>query len=119
MIKKSSSILEQLINEIGEPIQHSIWHPHADIYRDPKGWLVKLELAGVSLEDIRINLLGEILKIEGMRRDLSAHETKQAYKMEISYNRFERIIELPEALNDAEISVEINQGMLMIHVQEI
>ena len=118
MNKELSSIVEQLFGGNEEPIQNSIWHPHADIYRYTQGWLIKLELAGVGLDDIEVDLSGANLKIEGMRRDLIANEIKQAYKMEISYNRFERIIELPEKFMDAQVSVDFNQGMLMIYVQE-
>lgn len=117
MNKELSSIVEQ-IGRIGEPIQHSIWCPHADIHRYTQGWLIKLELAGVDLEDIQINLSDANLKIEGTRRDLIAHEVKQAYKMEISYNRFERVIELPEKLRNAKVTMSFNQGMLIIHVHE-
>lgn len=115
--KELSEIVEQLFGDIGEPIQHSIWHPRADIYRYAQGWLIKVELAGVRQEDIRINVSDTVLKIEGKRRDLIAQDVKEAYKMEISYNRFERVIELPEKLEDAQISVDFNQGMLLIHLQ--
>ena len=118
MNKELSSIAEQLFGGIGEPIQNTIWHPHADIYRNTQGWLIKLELAGVGLEAIQVNFSGANLKIEGMRRDFIANEVKQAYKMEISYNRFERVIELPEKFRDAQVSVDFSQGMLMIYVQE-
>ena len=31
-----------------------VWQPRADVYRTPEGWLVKLELAGVRLDEIRL-----------------------------------------------------------------
>ncbi|MDH3609148.1 MAG: Hsp20/alpha crystallin family protein [Gammaproteobacteria bacterium] len=116
--KELSEIVEQLFGGANEPLQQSIWRPRADVYRYAQGWLIKLELAGVGLDDIQVNLSNENLKIEGIRRDLIANEVKQSYRMEISYNRFERVIELPEKLRDAQVSVDFNQGMLMIHVQE-
>ena len=115
--KELSEIVEQLFGDIGESMQRTIWHPRADIYRYAQGWLIKLELAGVRQEDIRINVSDTVLKIEGKRRDLIAQDVTEAYKMEISYNRFERVIELPEKLEDAQISVDFNQGMLLIHLQ--
>ena len=109
-------IVEQLFSHTSEPIHQSIWHPLADIYRYEQGWLIKLELAGVRKEDIQINITGAMLKIEGMRRDLCVHDGIEAYRMEIFYNRFERMIELPEKLENAQITLDFNQGMLLIHL---
>ena len=115
--KELSEIVEHLFGDFNESIKQSIWHPRADVYRYAHGWLVKLELAGVNQEDIQINVSDAILKIEGKRRDLIAQEVTEAYKMEISYNRFERVIELPEKLENAKITTNFNQGMLLIHLQ--
>ena len=31
-----------------------LWNPAADVYRSPEGWIVKVDLAGVCMEDDRI-----------------------------------------------------------------
>ena len=46
-----------------------LWYPAADVYQTPEGWLVKVELAGVSAEDIEIEVEGRTLYIAGTRRD--------------------------------------------------
>ena len=38
-----------------------LWYPAADVYETPDGWLVKVELAGVSAEDIQIDIQGNTL----------------------------------------------------------
>lgn len=116
MNKELSSIVEQLFGGLDEPKLHTNWYPRADIYRSSEGWLIKLELAGVSQEDIEVSVSGAILNIQGKRRDLIAKDISEAYKMEISYNRFERAIELPEILEDAKIAMDFNQGMLVIRL---
>jgi hypothetical protein len=35
-----------------------LWYPSADVYQTPEGWLVKVELAGVSAEDLEIDIQG-------------------------------------------------------------
>ena len=37
-----------------------LWYPAADVYETPDGWLVKVELAGVSAEDVEIGIHGNI-----------------------------------------------------------
>ena len=38
-----------------------LWYPAADVYQTPDGWVVKVELAGVSAEDIEIDIQGNVL----------------------------------------------------------
>ena len=92
------------------------WTPPADVYRLPRGWLVKFDLAGVRTEDIEFSASGRRLTVRGMRRDLVIEESRCSYSMEISYSRFERTIELPDRLEGARVSTEYRDGMLLIRL---
>lgn len=92
------------------------WQPLVDIYRGTQGWLVKLDLAGVQIEDIELYVHGRQLVVQGLRRDRSIHEGHQAYSMEIAYNRFQRSIEFPCNIEGAEILTEYDNGMLLVHL---
>ena len=37
-----------------------LWYPAADVYQTEDGWLVKVELAGVSAEDLEIDVQGAL-----------------------------------------------------------
>src|SRR5688572_30728269 len=84
----------------------AVWQPLADIYRIRKGWLIKLDLAGIRLEDIEITTKGNCLTIAGIRRDFLKEESPDYYALEISYNRFRKSIELPVELEEAEIRLD-------------
>jgi HSP20 family protein len=90
------------------------WQPRADVYRGRHGWLVKLELAGVRVEDVHLTLAGRRIIVEGVRRDFSIREGQRTYSMEIAYNRFERAIDLPCDVEKARIVTEYRDGMLLI-----
>jgi len=92
------------------------WRPSADIYRTPEGWVVKMELAGVRPEDINVLTSGSALYVSGVRRDWFVEEGWSHYSMEIAYDRFERAIELPLDLEQANISIEYRDGLLLAHV---
>ena len=49
-----------------------------------------------------------------MRRDWSVAECRNSYSMEINYNRFSRTIELPADLQEAELSTQYRDGMLLV-----
>ena len=116
----SDKHLGQLLNFIGslghEEYPRSPWCPLADVYRCGYGWVVKLDLAGVRIEDVEMSVAGGRLTVQGLRRDWLCGEGHQSYSMEIAYNRFERAIEFPCDLEQAEIRSEYHDGMLLIHI---
>jgi HSP20 family protein len=93
------------------------WRPAADVYRTKKGWLVKLDLAGVEPEDVSCSVSGDELTVGGARRDFVISADCQAQSMEISYNQFERTIRLPVDLSGAKIDTESRHGMFLIWIQ--
>jgi HSP20 family protein len=90
------------------------WCPAADVYQTPRGWLVKLDLAGVNPSEVRLERRGSALLITGTRRDALVQQDFSSYSLEISYNRFERHVELPADIESAEIQVEYRDGMLLV-----
>ena len=92
------------------------WRPPADVYRTREGWVIKMELAGVRPEDIHVITSGSQIFVSGVRRDKFVGEGWSHYSMEITYDRFERTIELPCSLERAGIQVEYRDGLLLVHV---
>jgi len=93
------------------------WQPAVDIYRGDKEWLVKIDLAGVKQDDIEVSTNNHLLTLKGHRRDFQVQEGHQTYSMEISYNRFERVLELPFDTKGASIQTNYQDGMLFIRFQ--
>jgi len=93
-----------------------VWQPQVDIYRTREGWVVKMDLAGVRPQDVSITVHGSHLLVSGVRHDRIVEEGWSHYAMEITYNHFERTIELPCDLERARITVEDREGMLLLRV---
>jgi HSP20 family protein len=108
--------IEALLAPPAYPVQETSWRPPADVYRIRGGWLVKFDLAGVRREDIRVTACGRRLRVEGTRRDWQIDEGQQHYCMEISYSHFERSVELPAELEQARVSTEYRDGMLLVRL---
>jgi len=94
-----------------------IWQPPVDIYKDARGWLVKMELAGVRSEDIDVTVMGENLIIRGIRRDSTIQRGQKIYSMEISYNRFQRVVDIPCNMENVKIITDYRDGMLLIRLE--
>jgi HSP20 family protein len=93
------------------------WQPAADIYRTHQGWLAKFDLAGVRPEDIRLEVQGHILRVQGTRRDCALEEGCHHHRLEIAYSAFERQVEFPISLEQARITTEYRAGMLLVRIQ--
>jgi HSP20 family protein len=102
------------VNQAETEIQ---WQPVADVYKTRTGWLLKFELAGVMREDVTVAISGNSLTVSGVRRDwITVEEICSLHSMEISYNRFERTIELPCELEQARLDSEFRNGILLVRV---
>ncbi|MBZ5608085.1 MAG: Hsp20/alpha crystallin family protein [Acidobacteriia bacterium] len=92
------------------------WEPSVDVYRTRDGWLLKFDLAGVKAEDVTVSLRGRRITVQGIRRDSIVEEACSYYSMEISYNRFQRSIEMPVDLENARLTLEARDGLLLVRV---
>ena len=103
-----------LLSHASGEYAEAVWRPPVDIYRCDHGWLIKCDLAGVRRDEVSVQVSGRRLTIAGNRRDLTIAEGHRAYSLEISYNRFERVLELPADLAPADVNVEYRDGMLLV-----
>jgi HSP20 family protein len=92
------------------------WSPAADVYQVKEGWLVKVDLAGVSPEEVEITVAGRVLLIEGSRRDAFCAETLSYHQLEITYSRFEKTLRFPCIIDGARVERDYRDGFLLIYL---
>jgi HSP20 family protein len=95
-----------------------LWYPAADVYQTPDGWMVKVELAGVSAEDIEIEVEGKTLYIAGTRRDNFCQKGISYRQMEITYSRFEKSLDFPDVIENAKLEHNYENGLLLIYLKK-
>lgn len=110
--------LQSLLQGAKQPpnSKEACWQPSVDVYRAPNAWLVKFDLAGVRKEDIQVVLDGKRLTVRGVRRDLTIVDGQRAYSMEIDYNQFERVVELPVNVETARFASDYRDGMFLVSI---
>ncbi len=94
-----------------------LWNPAADVYRTRDGWIIKVDLAGVNSGDLEIELTDSGLRIRGCRRDTSCTEGFICHQMEITYSRFEKLIQFPCGIQGASLDHDYRDGFLIIHLR--
>jgi len=95
-----------------------LWCPAADVYRTKEGWIVKVDLAGIKPADVEVKIDGPILRISGSRRDSTCGEGIAHYQLEITYSRFEKMIQFPRSIEHASIDRDYRDGLLILRLRE-
>jgi len=95
-----------------------LWCPAADVYRTKDGWIVKVDLAGIKPADIEVTVDDRVLRISGSRRDGTCGEGVSHYQLEITYSRFEKMIQFPRSIEHASVDREYRDGLLILRLRE-
>jgi HSP20 family protein len=100
------------------------WLPPIDLCERPDAILVRVEVPGVSPEDVKITLLEGVLRIEGRKkRDPAAGEPGGAEGgparflcLERSYGTFVRSLSLKWSIDTERVSARLANGVLQIEL---
>ena len=116
----------QLLNDALRQSQASIlqpsttWRPPADILESPRMIRVKVELAGMEEEDIKVTLYEDALVISGERHDYQQPQDGLNYhEAQIRYGPFRiEVFILPPIMRDAVVA-RYKNGMLFVDLPKL
>jgi HSP20 family protein len=92
------------------------WAPAVDLVEREDSLVLKADLPGMSEEDVQIEVRDSVLTISGERK--SEHDEKENgyYRVERSYGRFSRSLQLPHGVDAAGIGASFDQGVLEVTI---
>ena len=93
------------------------WTPNTDMCEGADDIMIKVELAGINKESLRISTENQILVIEGVRRDPYGGESTAGYRfhqMEIEYGAFRRTLNLPFPVDSERARAQFENGILKV-----
>ena len=94
------------------------WRPNTDVFESAEEMIILVELAGVSKDEVKLTLNGNILKLTGERR-LFRDKADMAYRnMEVNFGPFERNLYLHESVDPDSIQAHYRDGFLEIKIQK-
>ena len=114
---KSTNRYFQFTGSAKKAVAGKTWYPAADVYQTPDGWVIKVELAGVSADDIEIGIKGDELYIAGSRKDRSCAVGVSYHQMEISYSGFEKTLRFPSSIEGMAADHIFEDGLLIINLK--
>jgi len=92
------------------------WAPNTDVYETADSLVVKMEIAGISKDDLEITLNDRVLLVRGNRKDPCRQRRCSFRQMEIDYGQFERHIVIPRSVDGSRVRAQFNNGFLQIEL---
>jgi len=92
------------------------WIPAIEVKEKEGKLLVTAELPGVKKEDVKIHIDGDMLVVEGERKEEKEEKREGYYHSERSYGKFYRSLELPEGAKPDLTAAAFNNGVLEITI---
>ena len=117
-----SRSVDQLVRRLGgSGAQHGfgtppIWSPPTDVFEVEGGVVVKMELPGVSPEDLSIVLIDDKLVVKGLRPDADAGRKIHYLQMEIAFGAFAKVVSLRMPYERDGIEATLKDGYLDLFI---
>jgi HSP20 family protein len=92
----------------------SSWSPATDIVENKDGYLVKVELPGMSKDDVKITMQDNQLTIRGEKKQEKEGKDEGYHRVERSYGAFQRCFTLPSAVDASKIDASFKDGILSV-----
>lgn len=94
------------------------WRPALDVYETERSVVVRVELAGVSSEDVRVVVDGEYVQISGRRRFGCAEDRQHHLLIEIPQGPFERVLRMRVPYDADRVGARLENGVLTIELPQ-
>ena len=93
------------------------WAPAVDVREDGKEISLDLELPGISPQNVEINVENGVLSIRGEKRvERKEGEDARYHVVERTYGTFFRSFQLPQGVDEGQITAEFNNGVLSVRI---
>lgn len=93
-----------------------VWSPAIDVNERDGKLRVRADLPGVNQNDVKVEVTGDAITIQGERKQEHEEKGKGFYRNERSYGHFFRSIPLPEGAKTEEAQAQFNNGVLEVSI---
>jgi len=92
------------------------WSPAVDVKESDNSFTLTADIPGLTKKEVKVNITDGILSISGERKFEDEKENGNYHYRERRYGSFSRTFNLPETVNDEDISASFKNGILSIEL---
>jgi HSP20 family protein len=115
---QSSDVLYRFFDDdfLAQLSGNQSWPVAVDVVEEKDQYILKADLPGINKEDIKVSVENGILTIEGERKTETEQKDKQVHRVERSYGRFVRSLDLGTNIDSNNIRANYKDGVLQLNV---
>ncbi len=98
------------------PATAGAWAPALDVEETEDGFVLHVELPGITTDDVEVSLEDSVLTITGERSFYDDREEDGFRRLERSFGRFHRAVRLPDRVDATGVRAVHADGVLTIDV---
>ncbi len=92
--------------------------PEVDVFEGEDFITIYINLPGVKRDDISVELLGRELILRGIKKSMDYESAQIVHRIERNYGKLYSQILLPTAVDEKNISAELEDGVLKIRLKK-
>lgn len=115
--REVDSLFDQFFNRSEEAQDaDAVWAPQTDLVEKEDAFHLRLDVPGMSKEDISINLQNGALTVRGERTNEQTEDEEDYVRVERAFGTFHRTFRLPDVVDEENIEAAYEDGVLTINV---
>lgn len=117
LMRRMSEELDRVFGESNERGQRErTWTPSVEVMQREDNFVVRAELPGLNLEDVKLEITDDAIVLEGERKDEREENKGGLHVTERRYGRFYRAIPLPDGAKTDDVRAKFENGVLEVTV---
>ena len=112
----TSTINGKVTSTINGKAKEIAFTPAVEIYENNNAIDLRLEIPGLEVKDLDIQVTAEAVEIKGKRRQETETEEQGLVRSEFHYGAFQRRISLPVRVQNDQVKADYKDGILHIHL---
>jgi HSP20 family protein len=116
LMRQFTEDMDRYFGQLPRVAGDGAWMPAIEVKEKEGKLFVHAELPGVKREDVKVHIEGDVLIVEGERKQEKEEKREGYYHSERSYGKFYRSIELPEGAKIDQTAAQFKDGLLEVTV---
>jgi HSP20 family protein len=106
--------MEEALGSWGRGENLHEWFPVTDVSETPESLTLRLEVPGLSREQLRIAVENNTLTVRGEKKQETSSEDETFHRTERSFGAFERWFSLPAYVDTDTVKASLHDGVLSV-----
>jgi HSP20 family protein len=95
------------------------WRPALDVLETERGVVLRVDLAGVSSDEVRVVVDGEYVQISGRRTLSRAGQNQRHLLIELPQGPFERVLRMRAPYDADAVTARLENGILIVELPRV